>query len=64
MSRYIVESITTDCMMLLPREPLSTVYKLQVLQCETGYIANTDQWCIIYVNYALCLILPVICKVT
>ena len=37
-------------------------YKLQILQCETGY--NTDQWCIIYVNYALCLILPVLCKVT
>ena len=45
-SKYIEESITTDCKTFWPRRPLSTAYQTKdtVVKQVTYSIANTDQW--------------------
>ena len=46
MSKYIAESITTDCRTFWPRRPLSTAYQTKDTAVrQVTYIANTDQWC-------------------
>ena len=44
MSRYVAESITTDAGHFGHVGQCQLRTKLNILQCETGYIANSDQW--------------------
>ena len=49
-SRYVAESITTDAGRFGHVGLCQLRTKLKILQCETSYIANTDQWCYVIVR--------------
>ena len=52
-SRYVAESITTDAGRFGHVGLCQLRTKLKILQYETSYIANTDQWCYVI----LCIVL-------
>ena len=49
-SRYIAESVITDAGRFGHIGLCQLCTKLKNLQYETGYIANTDQWCYVIVH--------------
>ena len=48
-SRYVAESITTDAGRFGHVGLCQLHTKLKILQYETSYITNTDQWCYVIV---------------
>ena len=49
-SRYVAELITTGAGRFGHVGLCQLHIKLKILQCETGYIANSDQWCYVIVR--------------